>query len=140
VNKREVDKETSKEMIGKSNAASSHRALSYNLISPHTIKRLAQRKSVGFVKYGSVQFRQGINDAEYVADRFNHLVNHLLEFMDHGNEGDDNIGGMLWALDCLSEVERLCPEALKHVVGISNLFGKEAVEFHQKEMRNREKK
>jgi hypothetical protein len=60
-------------------------------------------------------------------------MEHVLAFMEHGNETDDNIAGMLWALDCISEVERLSPESLKLVVGISNLFGKSATEFHQQE-------
>lgn len=137
--KRAIEHETSKERIGSSPAASSHRALFYNLISPHTIRRLATRLTNGGKKYGIVQWRQGINDAEYVADRFNHLVNHLMNFMDNGNAEDDNIGGMLWALNALSEVERLCPEALKHVVGISNVFGDAAIKMHQEEMGRRAK-
>jgi hypothetical protein len=137
--KRAVEKETTIEKIGSSVAASSHRALFFNLISPYTIRRLAERKTVGGKKYGIVQWRQGMNDAEYVADRFNHLVEHLLNFMDTGNAHDDNIGGMLWALDCLSEVERLCPAAFKHVVGISNVFGDSAVAMHKDEMARRNK-
>lgn len=116
-------------------AASSHRALFFNLISPHTLRRLAKRKTGGGIKYGIVQWRQGINDAEYVADRFNHLWEHLLDFMERGNVNDDNIGGMLWALDALSEVERLCPEALAHVVGICDVFGASAVKMHDAEMK-----
>ena len=38
----------------------------------------------------------------------------------------------------VAEVERLAPEALQHVVGITNLFGKEATEFHREEMKRRE--
>jgi len=138
--KRAIEKETTRERVGSSPAESSHRALFYNLISPHTIRRLAQRQTVGGIKYGLVQWRQGINDAEYVADRFNHLFNHLMNFMDNGNTEDDNIGGMLWALNALSEVERLCPEALKHVVGISNVWGPEAIKMHQLEMEKKHAK
>lgn len=136
---RDVTKETNKVTIGNSNAASSYQALFFNLVSPHTIRRLALRKTVGAKKYGSVQWRQGINDAEFVADRFNHLVDHLLKFMDEGNTVDDNLGGMLWALDCLCEVERLCPDALKNIVGINNLFGIAATQFHQQEQANKSK-
>jgi hypothetical protein len=121
-------------------AASSHEAPFFNLISPHTIRRLAIRKTVGAKKYGSVQWRQGINDAQYVADRWNHFMEHVLEFMESGNEDDDNIGGMLWALDCISEVERLAPDAFKYVVGISSIFGERATEFHNKEMNARKEK
>jgi hypothetical protein len=135
--KREVEKETNKVATGTGPAASSYKALYYNLISPHTIRRLATRLTVGGKKYGIVQWRQGINDAEYVADRFNHLWEHLMDFMANGNATDDNIGGMLWALNCLSEVERLCPDALKHIVGISDVFGAKAIEMHNEEMKKR---
>lgn len=136
--KRVVEEETNKVAIGSGKAASSHQALFYNLISPHTIRRLAKRKHVGGMKYGLVQWRQGINDAEYAADRFNHFFEHLMLFMDKGNTEDDNLGAMLWGIDALCEVDRLCPEALHHVVGISNLFGEEATKFHTAEMAKRE--
>lgn len=134
---RKIEAETTKVATGNGAAVSSHQALFYNLVSPHTIRRLAMRKTVGAKKYGTVQWRQGINDAAYVADRFNHLVEHLLRFMESGNRDDDNLGGMLWALDALVEVERLCPEALSQVVGITNIFGAEATKLHQKEMAER---
>lgn len=137
--KRIVDLETSKAKIGNSPAVSSHRAPFFNLVSPHTLRRLAERHTGGGLKYGIMQWRQGLNDAAYVADRFNHLWEHLLKFMENGNAEDDNIGGMLWALDCLSEVERLCPEALNRVVGLSNVFGAAAVVMHKDEMARRTK-
>lgn len=127
--KRSIEAEQTREQIGHSGAVSSHQALFFNLISPYTIRRLAERKTAGGKKYGLVQWRIGINDSEYVADRFNHLFNHLLEFMEHGNEYDDNLGAMLWALDCLIEVERLCPQALRHVVGLCNVYGEQAKDF-----------
>jgi hypothetical protein len=138
--KRKVEEETSKVVTGKSGAASSHQALFYNLISPHTIRRLAKRLTGGGIKYGIVQWRIGVNDETYVADRFNHLWEHLLQFMDTGNEHDDNLGGMLWAINALCEVERLSPESLSHVVGITNKFGEVARKFHEEEMKNRESK
>lgn len=134
---RDVATETTKVVTGKGPAASSYEAPHFNLISPHFIRRLATRLTVGGKKYGSVQWRQGINDAEYVRDRYNHFIDHLLKFQDHGNEGDDNLGAMIWAMHCLSEAERLCPEALGHVVGITNLFGEQATEFHKQEMSDR---
>jgi hypothetical protein len=134
---RRIETETNKVTTGKSAAQSSFKALNFNLISPHTIRRLAKRMTIGAQKYGSIQWRQGANDAEYVADRFNHLVEHLLNFMDSGNDLDDNIGGMLWALNCLSEVERLAPKALSNIVGINDLFGHSATAFHKEEMKRR---
>jgi hypothetical protein len=138
--KRVVENETATERVGSTAAVSSHRADFFNLISPHTIRRLAHRHTGGAIKYGSVQWRQGLNDQEYVADRFNHLWEHMLKFMESGNTEDDNIGGMLWALDCLSEAERLCPDAFSLVIGISNMHGSTAAELHTEEMSRRKKK
>lgn len=135
--RRNIATETNKVTTGTSAAQSSFKALNFNLISPQTIRRLAKRMSVGAAKYGSVQWRQGLNDAEYVADRFNHLFDHLLNFMEDGNATDDNIGGMLWALNCISEVERLAPNALKNIVGISDIFGRSATKFHREELKRR---
>ena len=134
---RDINSEITRVQTGTSVAQSSFKALNFNLISPHTLRRLAKRMSVGAQKYGSLQWRQGLNDAEYIADRFNHLVEHLLNFMESGNEIDDNLGGMLWALNCLSEVERLAPQALSSIVGINDLFGRSATRFHKEEMKRR---
>ena len=136
---RDINSEITRVQTGTSVAQSSFKALNFNLISPHTLRRLAKRMSVGAQKYGSLQWRQGLNDAEYIADRFNHLVEHLLNFMESGNEIDDNLGGMLWGLNCLSEVERLAPKALSSIVGINDLFGRSATAFHKEEMKRRKK-
>lgn len=132
--RRQVEVETSKEQISKKSlAVSSHRALFYHLIDPDTLRRLAKRKTVGGIKYGVVQWRIGLNDVEYVTDRFNHLWEHLIAYMEDGNEYDDNLGAMLWALDCLCAAERLCPEVVKQVIGTSKLFGATALAYHQAE-------
>jgi hypothetical protein len=46
----------------------------------------------------------------------------------------DNLGAMLWALDCLIEVERLCPDVLSQVIGTSELWGPTAAGRHEAEM------
>lgn len=134
---RNIAEENTKVVTGLSPAVSSHKALNFNLVSPFVIIRLAQRLSVGAAKYGSVQWRQGINDVEYVTDRFNHTFQHLLNFMIEGNTKDDNLGAILWGLQCLLEVERLAPEALEGIVGVGNLFGEAATIFHKEELNRR---
>jgi hypothetical protein len=135
---RDVTTETNKVVTGKSPAASSHKAQAYNLISPRFLRRLAKRLTVGGEKYGSVQWRQGINDADYVTDRFNHFFEHLLKFMEAGNTQDDNLGAMIWGLHCLADVEELAPEALAKVIGTCNLFGETATKVHEAEKKDRE--
>lgn len=125
------------EITGNSPAVSSHKALNFNLVSPHVLMRLAKRLSDGATKYGSLQWRQGINDAEYVADRFNHTIQHMLNFMVEGNTKDDNLGAAMWGLHCMMEVERLAPEALNKIVGVSNIYGELATKMHNIEMAKR---
>ena len=137
--KRIIEKETTREVTGNGPAVSSHRALFFHLISPYTIRRLGERKTGGGIKYGWVQWRQGVNDVEYVTDRYNHLWEHLLAFQESGNEHDDNLGAMLWAIDALIEIERLCPDVLKQVIGTCHLFGDSATEYHQREQERRKK-
>lgn len=134
---RDLTIESTKEQISNSPAVSSHKALNYNLISPHLIMRLAKRLSDGAIKYGGLQWRQGINDAEYIADRFNHTFQHILNFMAEGNTKDDNLAAALWGLHCLMEVERLAPEALNKIIGVSNIYGELATKMHNIEMAKR---
>lgn len=122
-----------------SKAVSSHKALCYHLISPHVIRRLARRLTDGAAKYGSVQWRMGINDGEYIQDRYNHFWEHLLKFQESGNTLDDNLGAMLWALHCLVEVEQLAPESFKQFIGVCGLFGEEAERYHLAEKEKRSK-
>jgi Domain of unknown function (DUF5664) len=135
--RRDVAAETNKVVTGAGAAVSSKRCLYYHLISPHFIKRLAERLTVGGDKYGMVQWRQGINDHLYVQDRLNHFWEHLLAFMEHGNEHDDNLGAMMWGLHALEEVERLCPVVLRRVLGVCNLHGPSATRVHVQEMDRR---
>lgn len=135
--KRDVTTEKTRELVGKTGAQSGRRALMFHLVSPYTIRRLAERKTVGAIKYGSCQWRRGINDVEYVTDRVNHLWTHLCDFMENGNDRDDNLGAMLWGLDALIEVERLAPEVLKEVIGTCKLYGESASVYHARECERR---
>lgn len=132
--KRNVANEKNAVVISRSGAKSSHEALYYHLIAPETIRRLALRMTEGSKKYGSVQWRRGLNDAEYVRDRFNHLWEHVLKLQQYGQAKDDNLGAMLWAINCLIEAERLCPKAFKSVFGSCELFGEAASKEHDRQM------
>lgn len=134
---RDITNETNIEVTGNGPAASSHKALNFNLVSPYVLMRLAKRLSDGATKYGSLQWRQGINDAEYIADRFNHTFQHMLNFQAEGNTKDDNLAAILWGLHCLMEVERLAPEALNKIIGVNNIYGSLATKLHAEEMAQR---
>jgi len=134
---------------GKTIAMSSHKALFFHDIPPELIRRIAKRYTGeidsygvplgGHVKYGighlNLNWRIGLGDPEYIADRFNHLVEHLLYFLEDGNEKDDNLAAIGWCLGFLMEAERHAPEAFKSVFGQCKLFGESARKL-QEEMKN----
>jgi hypothetical protein len=134
---RDVINEQDKVQIGSTPAASSHQALFYHLIDPDTIRSVARRKTVGAIKFGSVQYRQGLTDPKFVADRLNHFIEHLLQFLESGDTFDDNSGAMLWFLDMVQTIKRECPEVLEQVFGTSKLIGEAATIFHNAEMAER---
>lgn len=134
---RNVANEKNQVTIGKTGAKSTKKALLFHLIAPTTVRRLAERLTVGAAKYGVVQWRIGLNDVEYVADRYNHLWAHLL-LLQEGDTEDDHLGAMLWAINALMEAERLCPEAYKKVLGTCQLFGEAARAYNQEVMEGRD--
>lgn len=134
---RDVASEDSIEQTGQSAAVSSSKALYYHLIDPDTIRALARRKTEGAIKYGSVQYRQGLTDPEYVADRLNHFIEHTLKWIDTGDEFDDNSGAMLWFLDMVQTIKRECPDVLRQVLGKSKLIGETAAQAHKEEVARR---
>lgn len=137
MNMRDVTTETNKVQTGQSAAVRSHQAARYDLLGPEFIRRAAIRKTVGAKKYGSVQWRQGLNDVDYMIDAVNHLFDHLLKFMESGNEEDDNLGAIAWALDALMECERLHPEVFDQIYGACQLSGAAAADAHCEEMARR---
>lgn len=124
---------------GKSTALSSHKALFFHDIPPELIRRIAKRytgeikdgkPSGGHLKYGTghlnLNWRVGLDDVEYVVDRFNHLVDHLLDFSENLNDFDDNLAAMAWCIGFLMEAERLAPEVFREAFGQCKLFGEQA--------------
>lgn len=129
-------KENSKVRTGKSEAVSSKLALFYHDIPPELIRRIAMRYTGGHKKYGighlNLNWRIGITDVAYVADRLNHLFEHILDFLENGNEKDDNLGAIAWSAGFLMEVERHAPEVLQSVIGQCKLFGESAKQLKDK--------
>lgn len=133
--KRDITKE--KHFVRSRNGAkSSFNALYFHDIPPELIRRAAKRYTDGHKKYGvgtyNLNWRTGLDDIEYVMERFNHLWEHLLNFLEDGNDKDDNLGAIVWCCAFLMEVERLHPELLKQVIGQSKFEGKTAREFVEK--------
>lgn len=132
--RRDVEKETTAVSVGDTEAKSSAGALFFNDIPPELIRRLAKRYTGGHKKYSpnslvNYNFRIGLTDPKYIADRLNHLVEHVLNFMESGNDLDDNLAAIVWACAFLMEAERLAPEELRKVVGHCQYFGESAKQF-----------
>lgn len=120
---------------GKSIAKSSVKSLFYHDVPPELIRRIALRYTEGHQKYGvshtNLNWRIGLNDSEYVADRINHMFQHMLNFLSDGDVLDDNLGAIAWSVGFLCEVERLSPSTLEEVLGQCKLYGTEAQKYKE---------
>lgn len=128
--KRDIGKETHSTEPGNSSAKSSKQCLYYHDVPPELYRRAALRYTEGHKKYGTgpvnINWRIGITDPKYVADRLNHMFEHMLNFLENGDGLDDNLGAIVWNAGFLMEVQRLSPDTLDQVIGQSKLFGEEA--------------
>jgi hypothetical protein len=134
--KRKVESEENKVATGTSEAKSSYEALYYHDVPPELIRRVAKRHTVGHKKYGvkhlNINWRIGLNDPKYIADRLNHMFEHMLCLLEDGNDKDDNLGAIAWCAGFLMEAERHAPEAFKSVLGQCKLFGQSAKDLQDK--------
>lgn len=136
--KRNVAWEKQKVKAGKkSGALSSKRCVFFHDIPPELYRRIAKRYTDGHQKYSSditmnLNWRSGLDDPHYVMDRLNHLFDHAVNFLENGNDLDDNLGAIAWCTGFLMEVERLHPDVLKQVLRQSKFSGKGAEELKLK--------
>lgn len=86
----------------------------------------------------NLNWREGLDDAHYIMDRLNHMFGHMVQFLDSGNELDDNLGAIAWCAGFLMEAERLSPELLKQCLMQSRFHGESAAQ--QKEFLKKEQK
>lgn len=94
-------------LVAESGAKRSKACLRYDLIPVEFVRRIAKRYTDGAVKYGEWNWQKGLRDKPYIAQFKAHIIEHWLEFMEHGNEKDDNLAGMAWGIAALMEVERV---------------------------------
>lgn len=133
--RRVLEAEGNKEKVvtgKKSTALSSKQCLFYHDVPPELYRRVASRHTGGHRKYISeitmnLNWRQGLDDPHYVMDRLNHMFQHMVDFLDTGNEHDDNLAAIAWSAGFLMEVERLHPEMLNQVIGQSRFSGNAAL-------------
>jgi hypothetical protein len=76
----------------------------FDLICPTGLRRLALRYGLGSLKYSDYNWCKGVP----MRERLNHLIKHLNAYMDHGNEGDDNLAAIAWNAFALMHYEEDC--------------------------------
>lgn len=85
-------------------------ATRYDLLPPILLEQVAKRFEAGAVKYGPENWRKGLADTEYLRDRANHALQHLLNYIhgiDNGGDGPtENLAAVGWAVAVLLEAER----------------------------------
>lgn len=64
--------------------------------------RMAGRFEMGAKRYGRDNWRRGLQDEDYVAERIAHLMNHAARFLAKmrgqiRDDGEDDAGAILWA-------------------------------------------
>lgn len=134
---RDVTEENEKIVTGrKSKALSSKQALFFHDVPPELYRRIAKRYTVGHVKYSpeitqNLNWREGLTDPHYVMDRLNHLFDHVINFLDDGDDKDDNLAAIAWCCGFLMEVERVAPKLLRQIIKQSHRYGRGATKFKE---------
>jgi hypothetical protein len=82
----------------------------YDLICPTGLRRLAERYALGAKKHGDTNWclAGDKDDKAFMRARLNHLIRHVADYLEYGNEGDDNLAAIAWAAFALMHYEETC--------------------------------
>lgn len=92
-------------VIFQSGASRSEYKPAYHHIPASALRRLAQRYALGIEKHGEHNWLRGGSDSAYLAQVFNHIVDHLLLYRDGIDANDDHLGAAMWGIAALCEFE-----------------------------------
>lgn len=81
--------------------------LRFDLIPKEAIEALARRLTLGAERHGENNWKQG--GAEFRKATLNHLMKHLLDYMENGNRDDDNSDAIICNAAFLCYFEKLYP-------------------------------
>jgi hypothetical protein len=76
----------------------------FDLIPPAGIERIAARFELGVKSHGENNWRKGGPD--FVKASVNHMVAHVMDYLENGNDTDDNLGAIGWAVCALAHFEK----------------------------------
>jgi hypothetical protein len=81
----------------------------YDLICPTGLRRLAIRYELGAKKYGDLNWCQAHDDPEYQRSRLNHLIKHVVHYLQQGNASeDDDLAAICWNAMALMHFSENC--------------------------------
>lgn len=102
--------EVSEEIRFASGAVCAHGALRYDLVPRVLLDAVAQRFTAGAAKYGDDNLQKGMDDPEFLRERANHALEHLLNYIHGTDNGEDsprdNLAAVGWGVAILLEAER----------------------------------
>ncbi len=87
-----------------SGAKRSKKSERFDLICPVGLKRIARRYALGAAKYSDFNWCLGVPASECL----NHLIAHVVDFMENGNSKDDNLAAIAWNAIALMHYEEGC--------------------------------
>lgn len=79
----------------------------YRLLPMEGVRRIALRYTLGLARYGENNWKKGLRDEAFLNERKNHLVEHLLKYLEEGNAADDNLAAVVWGCFTLMEAEKV---------------------------------
>lgn len=87
----------------------------FDLIPREALVRLAQRYERGLERYGKNNWREGVNNQEYILERLAHAVGHLYALMDQVEgrlawSDEDHAAALIWAGAFACEATRALQE------------------------------
>lgn len=104
-----------------SGAKSSKINIRYDLVPPCFLQRVAERFTLGSKHYADYNWRQGVEDDEFVQARINHMLAHLQSFLSgtqyiqqHKENPDDDLAAVGWCISMLMEFQNH-PEGKKTI-------------------------
>lgn len=84
-----------------SGAKSSEEAPRYDLVEPAFVRATAERMGQGAKTHGDRNYMAGADDPEFIRDRVNHLVGHVLKFA-AGDTSEDHFAAACANLNMLA--------------------------------------
>ena len=71
-----------------SGAKSSVEKPRYDLVPAVAVELIAERFAYGAARHGARNYRKGANDTDFVRDRTNHLIEHVMKYAETGSRAD----------------------------------------------------